>query len=149
MQMRNEPDRSYATIHNERVLSASARNIFTAFEQPELLATWWGPAGFTNTSKQFEFSLGGRRVFGMHGPDGVDYPNECVFKEIQRDTKIVIEHVVGHWFMLTVTLTAQGNQTRLTWDQTLESAEVAAKLRPICDPANEQNLDRLEAVLTG
>ena len=145
--MSYEPDRSYATIYNERVLSARAQNIFAAFEQPEMLATWWGPLGFTNTVEQFEFTPGGRWVFVMHGPDGIDYLNECVFKEIDRDSKIVIEHVIEPWFTLTVTLTAQGNQTRLTWDQTFESAEVAAKLRPICAPANEQNLDRLESLL--
>ncbi len=136
-----------ATIHNERVLSASPRLIFTAFERPELLAKWWGPAGFTNTVSQYDFKLGGRWIFVMRGPDGVDYPNECVFKEIERDTRIVIEHVIEPWFTLTIALTAHGNQTRLTWDQTFESMEVATKLRPICEPSNEQNLDRLEAVL--
>jgi hypothetical protein len=30
----------------------------------------------------------------------------------------------------------------------IESPEVAARMRPICEPANEQNLDRLEAELS-
>jgi hypothetical protein len=50
---------------------------------------------------------------------------------------------------LTVTLTARGEHTHLAWNQEFESPEVAEQLRPICEPANEQNLDRLQALLAG
>ncbi|MCX5662078.1 MAG: SRPBCC domain-containing protein [Planctomycetota bacterium] len=123
--------------------------MYDAFERPEQLAKWWGPKGFTNTFSQFEFRPGGRWVFVMHGPNGADYPNESVFRELQRNVKVVIEHVVEPRFTLTVTLAARGGGTHLTWDQAFESAEVAAKLRSICEPSNEENLDRLEAVLAG
>ncbi len=136
-----------AAIRTERVLSVSPRRIFAAFEQPECLARWWGPAGFTNTFEQFEFTPGGRWVLVMHGPNGIDYPNASVFREIRPDTKIVIEHVSQPHFTLSVTLTARGDTTHLAWHQEFESPEVAARMRQICEPANEQNLDRLEAVL--
>jgi uncharacterized protein YndB with AHSA1/START domain len=138
---------SAAALSTERVLSASPQRVFAAFARPDLLAQWWGPSGFTSTFEVFDFAPGGRWVFVLHGPDGVDYPNESVFREIQPDRQIVIEHVVGHWFLLTVTLTARGDGTHLTWVQEFRSPEVAAKLRDVVDPANEQNLDRLEAVL--
>jgi uncharacterized protein YndB with AHSA1/START domain len=138
---------SNAALSTERVLSANPRKIFAAFEQPDRLALWWGPNGFTNTFKQFEFEPGGRWVFVMHGPNGADYPNENVFREIEPDTKIVLEHVEKPWFMLTVTLTARGDQTHLAWVQEFESPEFAAKMRPLCEPANEQNLDRLQSLL--
>lgn len=131
----------------QRVISASSRQIFAAFEQAEKLAAWWGPSGFTNTFEQFDFKPGGRWVFVMHGPNGIDYPNENVFREIEPDTKIVIEHIVEPLFKLTVVLTPRGEQTHLSWVQVFESAEFAAKVRAIIEPANEQNLDRLEAVL--
>ena len=143
----SQPSIPSAVISNERVLSCSPRKIFAAFEDPSCVAQWWGPNGFTNTFEQFEFKPGGRWVFVMHGPDGVNYPNECVFRQILPDTKIVIEHVVKPLFTLTVKLTARGDQTHLSWDQEFESPEVATKLRPICAPANEQNLDRLQALL--
>ncbi len=57
----------------------------------------------------------------MHGPNGVSYPNESLFREIRPETRIVIEHVVDPWFRLTVTLTAHGDQTHLAWDQEFES----------------------------
>jgi len=141
----NHPD---AVIRADRVFSASPRQIFAAFENPECLARWWGPSGFTNTFEQFEFKPGGRWVFVMHGPNGVNYPNESVFRDIQPDTRIVLEHIVKPWFRLTVTLTRRGDQTHLAWDQEFGSPEVAAQFRPLSATANEQNLDRLQALLT-
>jgi uncharacterized protein YndB with AHSA1/START domain len=136
-----------AVIRNERVLPFSPRMIVAAFERPDRLARWWGPKDFTNTFQQFEFKPGGRWVFVMHGPNGANYPNECVFREIQPDHRIVIEHVCQPLFTLTVTLTPRGDQTHLSWHQEFESPEVAAKLRSLCTPANEENLDRLQSLL--
>ena len=143
MSQANSPS---AFLGTERDLPASPRQVFAAFEQPDLLARWWGPKDFTNTFEQFEFKPGGRWVFVMHGPNGISHPNESVFREIQPDARIVIEHLVQPRFMLTVTLTARGDQTHLAWIGEFESPEVAAKLRPLCEPANEQNLDRLQAL---
>lgn len=136
-----------AAVRTERLFSADPRTVFAAFEQPDRLARWWGPSGFTNTFEQFEFRAGGRWVFVMHGPNGASYPNESVFREIERDTRIVIEHVVKPWYTLTVTLTDRGEQTHLAWVQEFESPEMAAKMRRISEPANEQNLDRLQSLL--
>jgi uncharacterized protein YndB with AHSA1/START domain len=136
-----------AAFRSERVLSATPREVFAAFEQPESLAKWWGPAGFTNTFEQFEFKPGGRWVFVMHGPNGANYPNESIFREIQPDSRIVIEHVVKPVYQLTVTLTPSGGKTHLAWVQEFESPEVAAGMRSLCETANEQVLDRLEALL--
>lgn len=136
-----------AALSTERLVSASQHEVFTAFERPELLAEWWGPNGFTNTFERFDFRPGGRWVFVMHGPNGASYPNESVFREIQRDSRIVIEHVAQPWFTLTVTLTPRGDRTHVAWVQEFESPEVAAKIRSLVGDANEQNLDRLQALL--
>jgi uncharacterized protein YndB with AHSA1/START domain len=135
------------TVSTEREFSASPRQVFAAFERPDRLAQWWGPSGFTNTFREFDFTPGGRWVFVMHGPNGADYPNESIFREIQPDTRIVIEHVVKPWYRLTVTLTARGEKTHLAWVQEFESPEVAAKMRGLSQTANEQNLDRLQSLV--
>src|SRR5580692_5720072 len=111
--MSQASSQSSAVVSTERVFSVPPRQIFAAFEQPDQLAQWWGPKDFTNTFEQFEFKPGGRWAFVMHGPNGANYLNESVFREIQPDTKIVIEHVVPPRFRLTVTLTARGDQTHL------------------------------------
>ncbi|PJI97880.1 uncharacterized protein YndB with AHSA1/START domain [Acidovorax sp. 69] len=140
---------SDATLATERVLLASPRQVFTAFSQPQLLARWWGPEGFSNTFEQFDFRPGGRWVFVMHGPDGANYPNGSRFRRIEEDTLVVIDHVVAPLFTLTVRLTPHGeHHTHLAWAQAFESAALADKLRALVVPANEQNLDRLQTVLS-
>ena len=136
-----------AVLSTERFFSASPEQVFAAFADPVRLASWWGPDGFTNTFEQFEFKPGGRWVFIMHGPNGADYPNESVFKVIEPDRMIVIEHVAKPWFTLTVSLSPRENGTQLRWDQEFENADMADSMRPLCKTANEQNLDRLGRVL--
>lgn len=141
-----DPD---TVVRTGRLLPAPPRAVFAAFEEPDRLARWWGPAGFTNTFDRFEFTPGGRWVFTMHGPNGASYPNESVFREIEPDVRIVIEHVVEPWFVLTVTLAPREDGTHLAWVQEFESPELAAKMRRLSETANEQNLDRLQALLAG
>jgi uncharacterized protein YndB with AHSA1/START domain len=143
----SQADEASTAVSTERLISASPREVFAAFRQPDRLARWWGPGGFTSTFERFEFRPGGRWVFVMHGPNGASYPNESVFREIEPDARIVIEHVVKPWYRLTVTLADHGDQTRLAWVQEFETPEIASKMRRISEPANEQNLDRLQSLL--
>ncbi|HMW22618.1 MAG TPA: SRPBCC domain-containing protein [Burkholderiaceae bacterium] len=137
---------STATLRSERVLPHPPEAIVAAFADPTRLAAWWGPAGFTNSFEVFEFRPGGAWVFVMHGPDGQDYPNRCEFLVTDAD-RIVIRHSVAPLFTLTVRLQAVAGGTRLTWLQAFDDPTVADALRAICEPANQQNLDRLAAVL--
>ncbi len=50
-------------------------------------------------------------------------------------------------FTLTVRLTPEGEHSLLAWAQSLENVEFVDKLRDFATAANEQKLDRLEAVL--
>jgi uncharacterized protein YndB with AHSA1/START domain len=132
-----------------RVLPFSPAVVYAAFADSAKLAQWWGPAGFRNTFEVFEFKPGGHWKFVMHGPDGANYPNESHFIELQPPTKLVIQHVNQPRFKLTVTLEEAGSATKLHWAQAFEDSQVAANVRHIVEPANEQNLDRLTAVLAG
>jgi uncharacterized protein YndB with AHSA1/START domain len=138
-------------LRTERMIGARAEKVFGAFERADLLARWWGPKGFTNTFEVFEFRPGGRWVFMMHAPNGANFHNENVFREIERERRIVLEHTVTPWFRLTVTLTPNvmehGEATHLEWAQEFESAEMAEKVRARAATANEEVLDRLEEVV--
>ncbi len=63
--------------------------------KPEHVVNWWGPRGFSNTIETMDFRVGGVWKHVMHGPDGVNYPNEKVFKEIVKPEKIVFSHGGG------------------------------------------------------
>jgi uncharacterized protein YndB with AHSA1/START domain len=138
-----------ASFRSDRVLPYPTPSVFEAFARPELLARWWGPSGFTSTFEVFEFRPEGRWTFVMHGPDGTHHPNENVFLELDAPSKLVIHHVSKPRYLLTVTLAAHEEGTAVTWNQEFEESAVAARIRHIVEPANEQNLDRLAAVLGG
>ena len=134
-----------STFRTSREIPAPPEQVFAAISDPQRLARWWGPAGFTNTFDVCEFQPGGRWEFVMHGPDGRDYPNESVFAEIEPPRQVVIDHVCAPKFRLTVTLDPSADGTTVTWLQVFESAEFAKSVEHIVTPANEQNLDRLTA----
>ncbi len=85
----------------------------------------------------------------MHGPDGTDYPNELIYRVIEPERRIVIEHLDAPNFLLTAEFERIGERTKLTFRQLFDTAETCAMVRAICVPANEDNLDRMEAVLAG
>jgi uncharacterized protein YndB with AHSA1/START domain len=136
------------TLGTSRTLPYTPREIYGAFASAELLAAWWGPDGFSNTFEIFEFQTGGRWKFVMHGPDGKNYPNESVFKELVPDAKVVIHHVCPPYFTLTVQLAPVTDGTHLSWQQVFEDAATAQAVRKVVGPANEQNIDRLTQVLS-
>ena len=132
----------------ERVLAAPRKLVFEAFTDPRRLERWWGPEGFTSRFEAFDPRPGGAWRLVMRGPDGAEYPNEWEFVEIARPDRIVLRHLRPmHAFLLTVTLAPRGGSTALTWRMRLESAAEVAALGSVIAAANEQNLDRLEALL--
>ena len=134
-----------------REIIASPASVFAAFVDSARLAGWWGPSGFTNTFHTCEFRPGGVWSYVMHGPNGMDYPNESIFRTIEPNRRIVIEHVSKPRYVLTIDLEpTDGGGTRVRWEQAFESDKVARAIEHIVVPANEQNLDRLTAeVLRG
>ena len=136
------------TLSTSRTLPYSASAIYGAFASADLLAAWWGPDGFSNTFEVFEFKTGGRWKFVMHGPDGKNYANESIFKELVQDAKVVIYHDCQPYFTLTVKLTPVSDGTHLAWDQVFEDAQTAQAVQKVVGSANEQNIDRLTRVLS-
>jgi uncharacterized protein YndB with AHSA1/START domain len=110
---------------------------------PDRVAKWWGPAGFTNTIHKFEFTPGGSWLLTMHGPDGTNYPNESRFTRIVADQLFEIEHLNGHHFVLTIELQPHANGTEVKWRQTFDTAEHHQRIAEFVASANEQNLERL------
>jgi uncharacterized protein YndB with AHSA1/START domain len=130
-------------VHS-RLIDAPRERVFRALAEPGHLARWWGPNGFTNTFQTFELRQGGHWRVVMHGPDGTDYPNESVFLEVAAPERVVFEHLSeGHHFIMTITFTAQGNQTLVGWRQAFDTAAHKDRIASFVAEANEQNLNRL------
>ncbi|MGH9457116.1 MAG: SRPBCC domain-containing protein [Thermoanaerobaculia bacterium] len=138
-----------SVFQTSRQIPASPEAVFDAIADPRRLARWWGPAGFTNTFHVFEFQRGGQWKYTMHGPNGGDYRNESQFSDIVPNARIVIRHVSKPTYELTITLTRSEDGTSVAWVQAFDDPKVAATVRHIVEPANEQNLDRLVAEVGG
>lgn len=133
-------------FRTSRVIPAAPSDVFAAFTDKSRLARWWGPDGFTSTFDSFEFAPGGQWTFVMHGPDGRDYKNTIEVTDFEPATSIVLHHVSGPRYVLTVTLTQNGDGgTLVDWHQEFENPDVAGRIAAIVEPANEEVLTRLAA----
>jgi uncharacterized protein YndB with AHSA1/START domain len=107
-----------------RVLDAPVELVWEAWSQAEHLAQWWGPNGFTNTIEKMEFQPGGAFDMVMHGPDGTDYVNKSVFREVVLHKRIIYEQTTWPHILATIEFQAQGDKTHLRWHMLFASAEV-------------------------
>lgn len=126
-------------------IPAAPEQVFAAMSDPERIARWWGPDGFTSTIHRFDFRPGGAWLLTMHGPDGTDYPNESRFTRLAPAALFEIEHLSGHHFMLTIALERSGEGTRVHWRQVFDTAADYEQLAGFVAEANAQNLRRLTA----
>jgi len=142
--MNTKPSANREFVHS-RLIDAPQEQVFRAFSQPERLARWWGPDGFSSTFDTFDLRSNGIWRFIMHGPDGTHYPNENIFREVEPPSRVVIEHMSeDHHFFLTISFEAKGSQTVVGWRQVFDSAEHREQVAVIVQQANEQNLNRLQ-----
>jgi uncharacterized protein YndB with AHSA1/START domain len=122
------------SIIGSRVFNAPRDLVFAAFSDPEHLAQWWGPDGFTLTTYAFDFRVGGVWRFVMHGPDGRDYQNRVTYDEIVPPQLITYHHggsddVEPVRFETTVTFEEFGkDRTRIVWHGTFPSAAERARV---------------------
>lgn len=131
-----------------RTINAPVDLVWEVWTKPEHIVNWWGPDGFTNTITLMDVRKGGEWNLVMHGPDGTDYKNKSVFKEVVLHKKIVYEHYHPD-FIATITFEEQGDKTHLTWHMLFESEEqfIAVVKAHKADEGLKQNVNKLEAYL--
>src|SRR5437763_13067861 len=89
---RAEPATSDREIVISRVIDAPRELVFEAFTEVRHLSRWWGPEGFTTTTRSFEFRVCGEWDFVLHGPDGTDYQEWITWREIVPPERIARLH---------------------------------------------------------
>ena len=135
-------------MHIERLINAPLKIVWEVWTHPEHIAVWWGPNGFTNTIHTMDVQEGGEWHLTMHGPNGINYPNKSIYREIIPFQKIVFEHFNPH-FITTVLIEPKGDQTYLRWTgvfDTVEMHDIVVKAHK-ADEGLKQNVERLEAYL--
>lgn len=132
-----------------RIINFPVAKVWEAWTDATQLAQWWAPEGFTTTVLKMNVAVNEEWLLTLHGPDGKNYPNKSIFKEVVPLKKIVYEHF-NPGFIATVTFKAIENATHMQWIlafDTDELFEIVVKTFK----ANEglkQNVEKLIAYLT-
>jgi len=132
-----------------RVFDAPRELVFAAWTSPEHLDRWWGPNGFRNTVHEIDVRPGGVWRFTMHGPNGIDWPNRIVYREIVPPERLRYDHGDDEAirFETTVTFVAEGERTRLTMRTVFPTVEARKQVDTYAAEGAQQTLGRLDALL--
>src|SRR5262245_14950785 len=81
------------SIISTRQYSVPRDLVFASWTEPERIAEWWGPVGFTTTVHSMDVSPGGKWRFTMHGPDAQEFTGTVRYIAIDRPSRLTYEHL--------------------------------------------------------
>src|SRR5919197_982680 len=81
------------TLDIERLLPAARVIVFRAFSDPDVLAQWWGPEGFTTPSLEFHPRVGAGYRIEMQPPEGDPFYLTGEFREVEPPARLAITFV--------------------------------------------------------
>lgn len=137
----------------QRTFAAPRELVFKVWTDPNHVDQWWGPTGFRNETFVMDVRPGGMWRYMMHGPDGTDYPNRIVYREVVAPERLVYRHGSDidndpDAFDVTVTFDAQGEQTLVTLRSLFATVEQRqATMRFGAIEGGQQTLARLAEYL--
>jgi len=120
-------------IHITRIYEAPVKTVWEAWTDPNQVAKWWGPRGFTLTTHSKELKVGGVWHYTMHGPDGTDYLNKTIYHEVIPLSRLVYDH--GGYddraplFRVTMTFKEVKGQTQMNMTMSLPTPEEAEQTK--------------------
>ncbi len=158
--MENKNEQSSSTAGREvvmaRTVAAPRELVYKVWTEPEHIAKWWGPNGFTNTVYEMNVIAGGAWRYMMHGPDGTDFPNRIRYSEVIPNEKLAYVHDSGidndpDEFHVTVTFETVGACTKITMRSLFaDAARLEMLIRDFgVLEGGKQTLNHLEAYLVG
>jgi uncharacterized protein YndB with AHSA1/START domain len=135
-----------------RLYDAPVKMVWDAWTDPEKVGKWWGPRGFTLTTHSKDLRVGGHWKYTMHGPDGVDYPNNTIYYEVEKYSRLVYDHGGSEdrppLFRVTATFKEVKGKTQLEMTMTLPTVEAAEETRKFIKQASGNSTwDRLAEFL--
>ncbi len=122
-------------IRLTRVYDAPVKAVWDAWTDPQQVAQWWGPRGFTITTHSKDLRPGGHWNYTMHGPDGTDWPNTTTYLEVEKYAKLVYDHgateTTPPLFQVTVLFSEQRGKTKMEMTMKLDSPDAAQRTREV------------------
>ena len=115
----------------ERTFDAPRQLVWKAWTDPAHVMQWLGPSGFTATDFQMDPDPGGSWSSRMVGPDGAQYANGGIVREVIEPERLVFTFAwddengePGREMLITITLAEADGRTVMTFHQAVfESAE--------------------------
>src|SRR5436305_8658599 len=87
------PQSSELTLEMKRVLPAAPSVVFAAFSDPDKLAKWWGPRGFTVPSLEFDPHVGASYRIEMQPSQGEPFYLTGEFREVDPPVRLAFTFV--------------------------------------------------------
>jgi uncharacterized protein YndB with AHSA1/START domain len=138
-------------LHMRRVLPAPRSSVFKALTEPDEVAKWWGPRGFTIPSVEIDLRVGGGYRIAMQPPEGDLFYLSGEFREIDPPARLAYTF---RWedpdpddreTVVTLSIGDLGESTELVLDQGTFATEPR---RALHDEGWTDTLDRLESLLS-
>ncbi|MEY7852212.1 SRPBCC domain-containing protein [Natrarchaeobius sp. A-rgal3] len=73
-----------------RTFDAPRETVWAAWTDPEQVAEWWGPEGFTVPHCELDVRPGGTFHIDMEAPDGTIYPDAGEILEVEEPDRLVL-----------------------------------------------------------
>jgi uncharacterized protein YndB with AHSA1/START domain len=137
-------------IHT-RILDAPRDLVWEVWTTPEHIKEWWGPDGFSLTTKSMNVEPGKIWDFIMHGM-GRDWVNKIEYVEVKKPSFLSYKHSgenADYNFTVSISFEEVEGKTLLTMKSTFKSKEIIDELnrRVNAIEGGKQTLNRLENYL--
>lgn len=110
------PSRPSLTL--QRRIAASPAKIYSAWTEPSQILKWMHPNGNDVIHAEMDVRTGGRFRIVMRAPDGEEHDVSGVFREVEKDRKLVYtwawRSTPERESLVTVTLLPEGESTVFT-----------------------------------
>ena len=107
-----------------RIIDAPRHIVFQAWTEPDRVARWWGPQGFTTVYHDMDIRPGGAFRVCMRSPEGAEHWKQGVYREVVEPERLVFTFAweeadgkPGHQTLVTVTFAERGAKTELRLHQ--------------------------------
>ena len=138
-------------LYMKRILPAHRPLVFKACTEPEELAKWWGPRGFTAPSVEVDLRVGGGYRIAMQPPDGELFYLSGEFREVDAPAQL---SYTFRWedpdpddqeTVVTLTFRDLGDSTELVFTQRAFATEAR---RALHEQGWTDGLDRLQGLMS-
>lgn len=136
------------TLIHTRLLDAPRDLVWEVWTTPEHIREWWGPNGFSLTTKTMTVETGKTWEFIMHGM-GRDWVNKIEYMEVRKPSLLTYKHSGAesedYNFYVSVFFEEVGGKTLLTMKSVFKSEAIIDELNRKVNAieGGKQTLNRL------